>query len=118
MYTRTVELSSLGASQWHPAMNNASAFEHVLALVNASDPFPEVPSGPNHYVAYEKNSVCFVEPMVRDFTYNRSGRPSPHHHHHRMTKHRVLQLYPGPMPRNLSPPPLPVDRTNPHPPPF
>lgn len=116
MYTRTVELSSLGASQWHPAMNNASAFEHVLALVNASDPFPEVPSGPNHYVAYEKNSVCFVEPMVRDFTYNRSGRPSPHHHHHRMTKHRVLQLYPGPMPRNLSPPPLPVDRTNPHPP--
>ena len=68
VYTRTVELSPLGAS-WHPAMNNATSLEHVLAMVNTSnvelDPFPNIPSSVDQYTAYEKDSVCFVEPMVR-----------------------------------------------------
>ena len=67
VYTRTVELSRLGAAWLGASVNNAttSAYEDVVvALANTTDPF-SIPAAPDHYAGYEKESVCFVEPMVR-----------------------------------------------------
>ena len=68
MYTRTVELSRLGAAWLGASVNNAtatSAYEDVVvALANNTDPF-SIPAAPDPYAGYDKESVCFVEPMVR-----------------------------------------------------
>jgi hypothetical protein len=66
VYTRTVELSRLGAGWLGASVNNAtSAYEDVVvALANTTDPF-SIPAAPDHYAGYDKESVCFVEPMVR-----------------------------------------------------
>jgi hypothetical protein len=66
VYTRTVELSQLGAAWLGATVNNSTyAYHDVLALVtNTTDPF-NVPAVPVDYGRYEKHSVCFVEPMVR-----------------------------------------------------
>ena len=68
VYTRTVELSRLGAAWLGASVNNAtatSAYEDVVvALANNTDPF-SIPAAPDPYAGYDKESVCFVEPMVR-----------------------------------------------------
>ena len=67
VYTRTVELSRLGAAWLGASVNNAttSAYEDVVvALANTTDPF-HIPAAPDHYAGYDKESVCFIEPMVR-----------------------------------------------------
>jgi hypothetical protein len=78
VYTRTVELSRLGAAWLGASVNNAttSAYEDVVvALANTTDPF-SIPAAPDHYAGYEKESVCFVEPMVR-FTPRKTILPRP-----------------------------------------
>ena len=79
MYTRTVELSRLGAAMARGVgeqRHHIRAYEDVVvALANTTDPF-SIPAAPDHYAGYEKESVCFVEPMVR-FTPRKTILPRP-----------------------------------------
>lgn len=84
VYTRTVELSRLGAA-WLGSVSNAtatSAYEDtVVALANNTDPL-SITAASDNYAGYDKDSVCFVEPMVRSLpgipSSWPSARPDPH----------------------------------------